>query len=323
MFANALLFLFTVVFATYFYVKRCYSFWADRGVPYIKPSFPFGNLRPPGPRVHHSLRMTKYYEETKNNPFPFTGLYFLLRPVALITDLGLVKKILIKDFNHFEDRGFYYNEKVDPLSAHLFNLEPSKWKPLRSKLTPTFTSGKMKFMFPTIVDVGNKFVDCLRGILKNESEIEIRDLLGRFTTDVIGTTAFGIECNSLADPNAKFRQMGKKNFDEPKANVITRSLMATNKKLARFLGLREFHQDVSEFFLNVVKETIEYREKYSVQRNDFMDLLIKLKNDETKTGDGRVTFMEIAAQAFVVNTTHLINRLGGFVFVQTFFLLIH
>lgn len=307
MFSNISIFLLSAVFGAYFYVKRCYSFWADQGVPYTKPSFPYGNLRRPGPQImHHSLRMAKIYIDTKKNPFPFTGVYFLLRPVALITNMDLIHKILIKDFQHFEDRGFFYNEKSDPLSAHLFNLESSRWKPLRSKLTPTFTSGKMKFMFPTIVNVANEFVDCLANMVKYDNEVEIRDLLARFTTDVIGNCAFGIECNSLKDPNAEFRRMGKRFFNEPVTNVATRTLMTTNKKLARFLGLKMLHPDVTKFFLNVVKETIAFRENNNVQRNDFMDLLIQLKNEghlkgEAHIGDGRLTVLEIAAQAFVVN----------------------
>lgn len=299
MFLNVFLILLIGAFAAFVYVKRKYAFWSDHCVPFIEPSFPFGNLKSPGPKEHHSLRMNKFYRQTKQNKLPFTGLYFIFRPVALITDLDFVKKILIKDFHHFENRGFYYNETKDPLSAHLVNLESDKWKPLRAKLTPTFSSAKMKFMFPTIVDVGNEFVKCLLRTLENDNEIEIRDLLGRFTTDVIGTCAFGLECNSLKNPNAKFRRMGKKIFDQPTTNVITRSLMATNKNLARFLGIREYHRDVTDFFLNSVKDTIEYREKNNVQRKDFMDILIQLKNDKTHSESNGLTVNEIAAQAFV------------------------
>lgn len=299
MFINVLLVLLSLPIIAYLYVKRKYSFWADHGVPFIEPRFPLGNLKLTGRKRHFSLRMAGFYEEMKKKKMPFAGLYFIFRPIVLTTDVKFVQTVLIKDFHHFEERGLFYNPKSDPLSANLFNLESDKWKALRSKLSPTFTSGKMKFMFPTIVDVANEFVDCLSNVLRDGNEVEIRDLLGRFTTDVIGTCAFGIECNCLKDPNAKFRLMGKKTFEEPKSTATERLLMTLSKRFSRFLGLRVHHKDVTDFFLNSVKETIEYREKNNVQRKDFMDLLIRLKNDETHKEEGRLTVTEIAAQAFV------------------------
>jgi cytochrome P450 family 6 len=37
-------------------------------------------------------------------------------------------------------------------------------------------------------------------------------------------------------------------------------------------------RDVSSYFQKMVKETVEYREKNNVERNDFMQLMIQLKN---------------------------------------------
>lgn len=205
--------------------------------------------------------------------------------------------LFITDFQFFQDRGMFYNEKHDPLSAHLFNVEYERWKPLRSKLTPVFTSGKMKYMFNTILDIANEFNDCLNVAISTDNEIEVSEWLGRFTTDVIGSCAFGIDCNSLKDPAAKFRQMGKKVFDQPKLNALDRLLVITCKRLAKVIGIRIHHKDVSDFFLNIVNETVAYRENNNVQRNDFMSLLIDLKN--AKNQHDRLTINEIAAQAFV------------------------
>lgn len=52
--------------------------------------------------------------------------------------------------------------------------------------------------------------------------------------------------------------------------------------------------------MKVVTETVEFREKNNIDRNDFMDLLIKLKNKGTdEAGLGALTLNEIAAQAFI------------------------
>lgn len=115
-------------------------------------------------------------------------------------DTQLAKNILIKDFSNFADRGQFHNGRDDPLTQHLFNLDGKKWKDMRQRLTPTFTSGKMKFMFPTVIKVSEEFVKVITEQVpaaQNGAVLEIKELMARFTTDVIGTCAFGIECNTL------------------------------------------------------------------------------------------------------------------------------
>jgi len=56
------------------------------------------------------------------------------------------------------------------------------------------------------------------------------------------------------------------------------------------LKLSNIDSDVSKYFRNMVQETVEYREKNNVKGNDFLQLLIQLKNkglldDEEKTED--------------------------------------
>lgn len=252
-------------------------------------------MRGLGTKFHSSLIIGDIYTKFKSHA-KLCGIYFLAQPVILLLDIDLIKSVLVRDFNNFDNRAVYYNEKDDPLSANLFSVHGKKWKPLRTKLTPTFTSGKMKFMFPTIVEVGDRFYECLKSIVEQNDELEIKELLSRFTTDVIGTCAFGIDCNSLQNPNAEFRRIGRKTFENPRQSVFFALFVNSFKDLSRKLHVKVFSNDVSEFFLNVVRETVSYREQNNINRNDFMDLLIKIKN--TKSVDAGLTINEIAAQAF-------------------------
>ncbi|XP_055594173.1 cytochrome P450 6A1-like [Uranotaenia lowii] len=280
-----------VAYGLYRFWKQL-TFWADLGVPHNEPKF--NQLM--DSKMHIAKQHQQWYRKYKGQ-FPFAGLYLMNKPIALAMDLELLKCIFVKDFQYFQDRGTYYNERDDPLSAHLFNLQGTKWRNLRAKISPTFTSGKMKMMYPTMIAAGKQFSDYMDEHVGKECELELKDLLARFTTDVIGMCAFGIECNSLKDPEAQFRMMGRKHFETPR-NRLKDTMCMAFPNFSRFIGLKQIVPELSDFFLNIVRETIEYRTKNNVQRNDFMELMIgMLKGENSELGS--LTFNEVAAQAFV------------------------
>ncbi|XP_062552476.1 probable cytochrome P450 6a13 [Armigeres subalbatus] len=285
------------------WVRKRYSYWKERGIPYSKPSFPAGNIRGMGRTEHISAQMQRCYKELKGKS-PIGGIFFFINPVALIMDLDLIKNVLVKDFQHFHDRSVYSNEKDDPLSAHLFAMEGTKWKNLRAKLTPTFTSGKMKMMYPTIIGVAEEFLKLIRTESSKNTEIEMKEILARFTTDVIGNCAFGLECNSLHDPEAEFRRMGRKIFSFANGRLLKIVIAQQFRSVARSLRITVTDKEVSDFFMGAVKDTVKYREESKIERNDFMSLLLKLKNAESlEDGNAHnidpLTVEELAAQAFV------------------------
>ncbi|CAD7078989.1 unnamed protein product [Hermetia illucens] len=277
--------------------------WAKRKVPCLEPTFPSGSLRQNGKQLHLMDVFNEVYRKFKGKQ-PVGGMYYYNQPILVLIDPDLVHNILVKDFSKFSDRGMFFNQRDDPLSANLLTLEVHEWKPLRSKLTPTFTSAKMRLMYPTILQIMDEFHKALRKLLKTQSEVEIKDLLARFTTDVIGTCAFGIECNSLKDPDTEFRRTGRTAFEKTRYGLIGRAFVRQFPDLSRKLGLKIIPDDVNDFFMRAVRETVEFREKNNVRRNDFMDILIQMKNgsnitEETKNGSTKLTFEELAGQAFI------------------------
>lgn len=287
-----LTFIVTLISISCYLVRRRYCFWSDRGFLQAKPSFPFGNIKGIGFKKHKSTIMTDLYNEHKNKA-PVLGIYFFTSPTILAMDLDIIKHFLVKDFGTFHDRGFYSNAKVDPLSANLFTLVGQEWRDFRAKLTPSFTSGKIKMMFETVVEVSKNMIDTLKS--EQSRDVEMKGILADFTTDVIGKVAFGLDINSIKDPTNMFRTMGARVFITRPLRIIKIFFMISFKNLATKLNLRFHDKDVSDFFISSIEQTLNYRKENNIVRPDFINLLmqIKDKNGESLSRD------EMAAHSFL------------------------
>lgn len=298
------------------YVSYQMKYFERKKIPYKQPTFFIGNIGSTLLQKESFSELTlSMYNYFKKQKLSFGGLYFLFEPTFMPLDPAIVKSMLQSDFQHFHDRGVYFNEKDDPLSAHLFSIEGKKWRNIRMKLTPTFTSGKLKMMFQTLVDCSKQFIVEMDKHAGKES-VNIKNYLCRFTTDIIGSCAFGIECNSLKDPNVDFNKYGQSVFEAGVIEGMKGLFGFAAPNLARALRLCLNKPDVSRFFLKVIGDTVDYREKGNIYRKDFMHLLLQLKNRGQVSGDDdrdiiskqqkeeadseeRLTFNELAAQAFV------------------------
>lgn len=143
------------------------------------------------------LVVNEYYQQMCLEKKPFKVVEALVMSFVVVQDLEAIRDIMITNFESFPDRGLYVNHR-DALSTNLSRLDYPMWKPMRQKLSPAFSPAKMKFMFPTLLGVADQFIE----VMTNESQrhldhqVEIYDLCARFTMDIIGNVAFGIDCNS-------------------------------------------------------------------------------------------------------------------------------
>ncbi|KAF2896690.1 hypothetical protein ILUMI_09487 [Ignelater luminosus] len=302
------------------FFKWSFGYWERQGVYAPKTTIPFGNAKDfLFQKINMGVAVKNGYDDIKSKGKKFGGYYFLGNPIFIPVDLDLVKSMLTKDFAHFTNHLNTFDEKTDILTAHLFNLKDAKWKNLRMKLTPTFTSGKMKMMFQTLVNCSDHLVKVIDEYIEEKEAINIKEVVARFTTDVIGSCAFGIECNSLKNPNSDFRKYGRMIFDLTAWGGLVRQIAVGWPKLLVYLKIRTFRKDVADFYTNIVKETVNYREKNNIIRKDFMHLLIQLKNNvkisENNVGElknnsqsdtninrnnsNAITMNELLAQAFV------------------------
>lgn len=267
----------TLVVFVYLYVKSSFSYWKRRGVPYIQPSFPFGNFK------DIFLQKVSFAEAIQNlhesSDEPVVGVYAFARPSLLIRDTSIVRDILIKDFASFSSRGLNANEKVDPMSNNILLQNGEKWRTARTSLSPAFTSGKLKGMFDSICGCAEPLKEYVGKYANQNKTIEIREAFARYATNVIASVAFGISIDCIIDdPDSAFRKYGKRLFDATFINAFRNSISFLAPKLAKFLGVRFTDKDVGDFMIDTVKQNLEYREKNGVQRKDLFQLLVQLRN---------------------------------------------
>ncbi|KAG4073635.1 hypothetical protein HA402_000859 [Bradysia odoriphaga] len=275
-----------------FWYKDHYRYWTKRGFVSDVACFPLDTLTGTGTSKTNAELFDELYYRFKGHPA--AGLFFVFKPAIAIYDPELIQAVLVKDFAYFHDRSIYYNEADDPLSAHLAAIDGQKWKERRSKLTHAFTTSKMKMMFDIIENIGDRFTSAIKKDLQSTNDVQISEWSARFTTDVIGNIAFGVDYNCIENPETEIRKHGK-NFFRIDTPVRAMKMLFTNSfpNLSRRMGLMMNPKDSADFFLKVFNETIKYREKSKVDRNDFIKIVLQIKESSS------LTFNEMAAESFV------------------------
>lgn len=205
----------------------------------------------------------------------------------------LIKQIIVKDFDHFiNHRLVLPNQENEVLfDKSLAALRGHKWRFMRSTLTPAFSSNKMKQMFQMIVQCTEQTIKVL---LKEATEMnepyvpEMYDIFSRYTNDIIATTAFGIEVNSLKNRNNEFYTRGQTVTRFGLVSLVKLIFMSVLPWAAKLFNIKFFNKDITNFFHSLVHDTIEYREKNEIIRPDLINLLMKRKKENLNNKENSV-----------------------------------
>lgn len=262
----------------YLFLDRRYSTWRRKGVP-GPPASAF-NLSPP--KVLLGLESMgdiadRLYKEYRD--CPVVGSYIFANPVLHLNDTEVIKQVLIKEFHDFSGRGDAYD--YDPLSNNLFLLSGQRWRNLRVKLAPTFTSGKIKHMFRTIAKCSEQMADYIqdRVVASGGEHCEdARPIMVRLFVDTVSSVAFGIESNVFQNEASEFFVAAEKAAEPTLMNALRALLFLFGSRLRAALRVRAASADIVRFFTGIVHETVKYREENGVERADILDMLIQLKN---------------------------------------------
>ncbi|KAM7282603.1 cytochrome P450 3A4 [Ixodes scapularis] len=177
--------------------RKRFSLFMDIGIPGPKPSLFSGNL---SELIERGASQT--FDTWVNKYGDVVGFYNGAKPMLLVKDLDLIKKIQIKDFGNFHGRGVTsaVNRQHQVSKFNLINVDGERWKDMRSLLTPAFTSSNMKKMLPLLDTCTDEFLEVLDSLHEQEKAFEIREVFQKLSLDVIVRSAFGVQSNVQKNP---------------------------------------------------------------------------------------------------------------------------
>nr|XP_060485616.1 cytochrome P450 3A12-like [Panthera onca] len=121
----------------------------------------------------------------------------------------MIKTVLVKEcYSVFTNRRSL--GPVGFMKSAISLSEDEQWKRIRTVLSPTFTSGKLKEMFPIVGQYGDVLVRNLRKEAEKGKPVTLKDILGAYSMDVITSTSFGVNIDSLNNPRDPFVENTKK-----------------------------------------------------------------------------------------------------------------
>ncbi|XP_075422084.1 cytochrome P450 3A24-like [Ascaphus truei] len=233
------------------------------------------------------------------------GIYDGRKPVLAIMDPVIIKAILVKEcFTLFTNRrSFGLN---GPLESALTVAEDDQWKRIRTVLSPAFTSGKLKQMFPLMKHYGDLLMQNVTKKVNNKETIVMKDIFSAYSMDAVLGTSFSVNVDSINNPNDPFVINGRKLFD---FNILSPLIILTVLFPCIIPALEKmnfcfFSKSVIQFFTDAIKRFRNTRQKGIQERVDFLQLMIDSQtnendSEEEKHGYKELTDTEITAQALI------------------------
>ncbi|XP_011146766.2 cytochrome P450 9e2 isoform X2 [Harpegnathos saltator] len=248
--------------------------------------------------------------------FFFKNLYLFkscsipyLRPWPLVGNMGQVifGRTSISEFvkmmydkypgaKYIDRRGSIQYDQDPFMSQNLFHLRGDKWRKMRSILSPSFTSSKMKTMFKLISDYAVDFTNFLVQLPPEKRVMEAKNVFKCYTTDVIATCAYGISINSMQNPKNPFYMTANDKTVVKIFNILNVTINRYLPWLTRILKLKFLDEKVEKFFQDLVESSIRNRIQNNIVRPDMLQLLMESRDREDNSIN--LTIEDIASHAF-------------------------
>ncbi|XP_058821760.1 probable cytochrome P450 28a5 [Topomyia yanbarensis] len=254
--------------------------WRKVGINGPKPKVLYGNV--PSmitQKKHVYYDLEKIYNDFKTEPV--VGFYSIRTPQLMVRDPELIKEVFSKNFHHFASNQFsdLVDEKSDPLFArNPFSLSGEKWKNRRAEITPAFTNNRIKALYTLMDEVSVRMTEYVNKQIKQDgSAFDVKELMAKYTTDVVSNCIFAIDAQSFTKDKPEIREMGRRIMDFNIVAQIATAAITFFPSIKKFYKFSFVPKDVEAFFIRIMSDAIRYRKQSGIVRNDYLDHLLTLE----------------------------------------------
>ncbi|KAM9454125.1 cytochrome P450 3A27-like [Clarias gariepinus] len=277
-----------------------YGFFKRLGVPGPKPVPFFGTMLEYRKGIHN-FDMECFQKYGK-----IWGIYDGRQPVLCVLDRDILKTILIKEcYSLFTN---HRNLRLNgPLYDAVSNVEDEDWRRIRSVLSPSFTSGRLKEMFGIMKSHSHTLIENLQKTSERGESADIKEFFGAYSMDVVSSTAFSVDIDSLNNPKDPFVSNIKKllNLNLFSPLILAVVLFPFITPLLEKMNFSFFPSEVTDFFYASLQKIKSKRvAKDHKRRVDFMQLMIDSQESGKDDPNGQETHKglsdhEILSQSMV------------------------
>ncbi|KAG5345903.1 CP9E2 protein, partial [Acromyrmex heyeri] len=281
------------VLVTY-YLFRKFNFFKRHGIIHI-PSIPILSVMIP--IIFHRMSFANFTRKiyNLNRDAKYIGFYATMKPVIMLRDPEVIKDVIVKNFDSFTNNSVFVDTNDYVLSQNLFGLQNTKWRHVKNLLSPFFTSSKMKTMFSLMSKHAADFAELMSTLPADKSDVNMKDIFGRYTNDVIALCIYGMKIDSIRDPKNKFYVCGKDITHVSIILIIKYIFIRAFPKLGRILNIKLLNNQKIKYIESRIKNKIVIRDAKHISHLDMIQLMLDKRDKE---GQIQMDVDDIVAQAY-------------------------